>query len=144
MSFRPRVFNHLLKLMFCKSASVSTIPGTFSPEDEDHTLNLLSSLDFLYLSCNFITTQLLAPLRGKGGISFLKHHKKEFLFIAEGPGYGSGCARRLFSCLSVQDPGCRSARGKLLFPPVPSAQTGWIATAAQRDSSLPSPSLLAL
>jgi len=81
------------------------------------------------LPCDLTTTQLLAPCRGQRGFSLLKKIKG-IPSHCRRPGYGSGCARHLVSCLSVQDLGCRSAQGKLLFPPEPSAQTGGIATAA--------------
>lgn len=103
--------------------------GTSSPKEQDHTLYLTSCLDVPCLPCDLTTTQLLAPCRGQRGFSLLKKIKG-IPSHCRRPGYGSGCARHLVSCLSVQDLGCRSAQGKLLFPPEPSAQTGGIATAA--------------
>lgn len=103
---------------------------------------------FSQLPCDLITTQLRAPFRGQGGISLLKQHKRNSFPLQKIPGVESGCTRRLVDCLSGQDLGCRSVQGKLLFPPVPSAQTEWIATAAHGglfflslSASLPFPSL---
>lgn len=132
---------HFISLLWCP-------PGTFSPEEQGHTSNLLSSLDLLCLPYNLITNPLPVPFRGQGGISLLKQHKKKFLPFAEGLGCGSGCARHLFSCFSVQVLGRRSVPGKLLFPPVPSAQMMGYYCCHEALSSIPAsllpPSVTAL
>lgn len=84
---------HSASLLWCP-------PGTFNPEEEGHTSNLLSSLGFLCLPYNLITNPLPVPFRGQGGISLLKQHKKKFLPIAEGLGCGVWLCQTPFSAVS--------------------------------------------
>lgn len=116
---------HSASLLWCP-------PGTFSPEEQGHTSNLLSSLDFLCLPSILITNPLPVPFRGQGGISLLKQHKKKFLPIAEGLGCGSGMPDTFSAASPCRFLAADQLQGSSCFLQCHLLRW-WAATAAMRD-----------